>query len=307
MGLTLPPELAGLLHQAGGKWPEADEDALHRLAGDWRSVATQFRTAADGTSRVSTNIAGQHQGQSIDAYLTQSAEVQQHLRLGATAADQTANGVDGMAKATLQTKTTMVSGLQQTHQKIQRAQGAAFLGPLLRILLQILGKFLWRVLKFLASWIWRIIVAIFKAIWWVIKKVIDFFKRLFSKGGKKKPPKPKDNGRWGPLEKVNKPDPQADKLAKKIGGESRVKFKNDPKGREYDTVSDKYVAQTKPANFTLNKRFREQARATFEVAKDTGRTPYFHFEGPPGPGVIEAIKRYGREYGINPIIDISPL
>jgi len=49
-------------------------------------------------------------------------------------------------------------------------------------------------------------------------------------------------------------------------------------------VSLKHVAQAKPANFTLNKAFRDQAKATFEVAAQSGRTPYFQFDGPPGPG-----------------------
>jgi len=54
-------------------------------------------------------------------------------------------------------------------------------------------------------------------------------------------------------------------------------------------------------------KFRQQARATFEVAKTTGRQPYFHFEGAPGPGVINKLKEYGKRYGLDPIIDIKPL
>jgi hypothetical protein len=42
------------------------------------------------------------------------------------------------------------------------------------------------------------------------------------------------------LVKVNKPDPAADALAERLGGESRVKFENDPKGREIDAISDEY-------------------------------------------------------------------
>ncbi|WP_411342693.1 restriction endonuclease fold toxin [Paenibacillus sp. WLX1005] len=60
--------------------------------------------------------------------------------------------------------------------------------------------------------------------------------------------------------KVNKADPAADKLAERIGGESRVKFSNDPKGREFDAISDKFVAQSKPALNTLNKTVREQMK-----------------------------------------------
>lgn len=42
----------------------------------------------------------------------------------------------------------------------------------------------------------------------------------------------------GGLAKVDSPDA----LAVKIGGESRVKFANDPNGREFDVVSSEYIA-----------------------------------------------------------------
>ena len=38
----------------------------------------------------------------------------------------------------------------------------------------------------------------------------------------------------------------ADALAERIGGESRVKFSSDPKAREFDVISDEYIAQAKP-------------------------------------------------------------
>lgn len=60
----------------------------------------------------------------------------------------------------------------------------------------------------------------------------------------------------GALVKVNKPDAAVDQLAQKINGESRVKFQNDPIGREFDAVSDKYIAQTKPAIQTIGKDLR---------------------------------------------------
>lgn len=45
-------------------------------------------------------------------------------------------------------------------------------------------------------------------------------------------------------------------LARKLGGESRVKFSNDPNGREFDAISDQYIAQTKPPLNSLDKQFR---------------------------------------------------
>jgi hypothetical protein len=115
------------------------------------------------------------------------------------------------------------------------------------------------------------------------------------------------NGGLGELIQVPKPDPAADKLAAKLGGRSRVKFKNDPSKREYDAISDLYIAQSKPGGLKLGSDFRNQAKATFEAAKITGRKPYFHFEGPPEPAVIRAIQRYAERYGIEPVIDISAL
>ncbi len=61
----------------------------------------------------------------------------------------------------------------------------------------------------------------------------------------------------GKHEKVNSPDVSADMLAERIGGESRVKFSNDPKAREFDAISNEYIAQTKPALSTLNKSVSE--------------------------------------------------
>ncbi|MFE9041870.1 putative T7SS-secreted protein [Streptomyces sp. NPDC007818] len=116
-----------------------------------------------------------------------------------------------------------------------------------------------------------------------------------------------DNGGLGDLIEVTKPDADADKLAEKLGGEPRRRFANDPDGREFDAISDEYVAQAKPADFTLNKKFRKQAQATFEAALQSGRTPYFQFDGPPGPGVVDKLQEYGRRYGVEPVIDTTPL
>ncbi|NEB82141.1 type IV secretion protein Rhs, partial [Streptomyces sp. SID14478] len=116
-----------------------------------------------------------------------------------------------------------------------------------------------------------------------------------------------NNGGLGELQKVPKPDPAADKLAEKLGGESRMKFENDPSGREFDAISDDYVAQTKPEGMQMGSAFRNQAKATFERAIESGRTPYFHFEGQPTAEVVSKLQDYGRRYGLDPVIDISPL
>ena len=111
----------------------------------------------------------------------------------------------------------------------------------------------------------------------------------------------------GKLEKVNKPDISADKLAERIGGESRVKFTNDPKAREFDAISDEYIAQAKPALSALNKNVRAQMKATFEAAKQTGKKVYYQFEGTPAQSVIDKLYEYSERYGIEVVIDTNPL
>ena len=111
----------------------------------------------------------------------------------------------------------------------------------------------------------------------------------------------------GALLKSNKQDANADKLGRRIHGKSRVYFENDPAKREFDAVSKKYVAQTKPAVMTLGKAFREQMKATFTAAKETGRKVYYHFEGNPAKSVINKLHDYSKRYGVDVVIDIEPL
>ncbi|MBC9131987.1 hypothetical protein FcAc13_11820 [Frischella sp. Ac13] len=109
----------------------------------------------------------------------------------------------------------------------------------------------------------------------------------------------------GNLVKVNKPDPAADALAQRIGGESRVRFTNDI--REFDVISDLYVAQTKPALKQLNAAVRNQMKATFEAAKETNRSVYYHFEGQPDQSIINKLNEYSKRYGVKVVIDTKPL
>jgi hypothetical protein len=102
-------------------------------------------------------------------------------------------------------------------------------------------------------------------------------------------------------------DPAADALAKRLGGRPSVKFSTDPKGREFDAVSDDCIGQTKMSGRQVGSRLRNQAKATFEAAKATDRRPYFHFDEAPSPGVVEKLADYARRYGLEPVIDTQPL
>jgi RHS repeat-associated protein len=117
-----------------------------------------------------------------------------------------------------------------------------------------------------------------------------------------------NGGRYsGFLQKVNKPDPAADALAKRINGQSRMKFSNDPNSREFDAISDYYIAQSKPALQKINKSVRDQMKATFEAARESGKKVYYHFEGNPSQEVINKLNEYSKRYGIEVVIDTNPL
>lgn len=110
----------------------------------------------------------------------------------------------------------------------------------------------------------------------------------------------------GGLKQSAKEDAGADLLATKLGGQSRMIFNNDPKGREFDIVSDKYIGQTKTSMNSLSSQFREQAKATIEAAIETGRKAYFHFETAPADKVIRQLREYEMRFDVEIIIDISP-
>jgi hypothetical protein len=109
----------------------------------------------------------------------------------------------------------------------------------------------------------------------------------------------------GKLVDENVNDPAAQKLAQRIGGRASVRFENGPPNK-FDAVSDQYVAQSKPGGFKVGSQFRNSAKATFEAAVQTGRQPYFHFDGPPDPAVIAKLQEYATRFGIQPVIDTKP-
>ena len=96
-------------------------------------------------------------------------------------------------------------------------------------------------------------------------------------------------------------------LLPKESEELRVRFANDPEAREFDAISKDFIGQTKPALQTVNKNVRNQMKATFEAAQQTGRKVYYHFEGQPSQSVIDKLYEYSQRYGIEVIIDTEPL
>lgn len=112
----------------------------------------------------------------------------------------------------------------------------------------------------------------------------------------------------GGVYKSNKADPSADLLAERLKGFSRGIFKNDPKRQEFDAISDRYIAQTKPSSLTLGSKFRKQAKDTFKAAQETGREAYFHFDGRPrhASQFERKLNEYGKRYGVKFKIDFDP-
>ena len=113
----------------------------------------------------------------------------------------------------------------------------------------------------------------------------------------------------GDLVKVPKYDPQAEKLlSQRIkDGQTCMKFSNDPLGKEFDIINKEFIIETKPALRSIGSAFRQQAKRTFEAAKQTGRKVYFHFDGQPSSEIISKLNKYQKKYSIEMIIDTKPL
>ncbi|CAK7020037.1 MAG: hypothetical protein MESAZ_02481 [Saezia sanguinis] len=108
----------------------------------------------------------------------------------------------------------------------------------------------------------------------------------------------------GDLVRVNVNDPDAIKLAERIGGDPSVRFANDT--REFDAISSQYIGQAKPGGIQLGSNLRNQMRATFEAAKATDRSVYYHFNGLPAQDVIDKLNEYSQRYGVRVVIDTNP-
>ncbi len=100
-------------------------------------------------------------------------------------------------------------------------------------------------------------------------------------------------------------DAAASALADRIGGNASVLLEGFG-NREFDAISEKYVAQTtratsaatKPKNFLTMSR-RKQIRETLRAAHATGRAALFEFTGgAPAREVIDFINRNSQRIGV---------
>jgi hypothetical protein len=126
----------------------------------------------------------------------------------------------------------------------------------------------------------------------------------------------------GNLIKAKQADLDADLLGQRINGESRVYFEDDLNysratqknqyekagAREFDAVSDEYIAQTKPATVANSTEYRNQVYATFDAARQNGKLPYFHFEGgTPSNEIIDVLNNYSNKFDIKHVLDTNSL
>ncbi|MDQ1097181.1 RHS repeat-associated protein [Chryseobacterium sp. SORGH_AS909] len=92
-------------------------------------------------------------------------------------------------------------------------------------------------------------------------------------------------------------DKGAHELAKEIGGKAQARFRYS--NREYDAISDTWIGQHKPGlTSSFGKSFRNQAKATFEDAKATGRGVYYKFDSKPAQEVINKLSEYSKRYNV---------
>lgn len=103
------------------------------------------------------------------------------------------------------------------------------------------------------------------------------------------------------------------KMRKDLGLDSKSGYKDSGVGngkdpqREFDVISDQYIAQAKPPLKCVNKTVRTQMKATFEAAKKYERKVYYQFEGIPSQEVLDKLYEYSERYGVEVIIDTEPL
>ena len=102
------------------------------------------------------------------------------------------------------------------------------------------------------------------------------------------------------------------KMRKDLGLDSKSGYKDSGVGngkdpqREFDVISDQYIAQAKPPLKCVNKTVRTQMKATFEAAKKYERKVYYQFEGIPSQEVLDKLYEHSERYGVEVIIDTEP-
>ena len=207
MSLTLPDELAWILHRAGGQWPDADEDALGEYARSWRAFAAELRSLEAELAAVARGVQTDNEGGSVDAFGAYSADHARHVTDGAEAAEIIADGFDGMAQAVVATKTAIIGALAEAASQINAARaaaGTAYIGVLIKVLVRVLrwvGPIIWRFLVRLANLVRQGIVWLFRKAADLFRKIINWFRGLGKTSRPNKPVYTRD-GKLPPARKL---------------------------------------------------------------------------------------------------------
>lgn len=250
MTVTLPPHLAELLREAGGHWPEADEDQLAAMADKWKNISKTLDTMRTDGNRVASAVTAENRGASIEAFSSYwSANLDRHLASASTGAEQAAVAVTGMTKTTIAAKTAIVDTLGSAQQAIINSPAKQMIGPLiggllrtlLRPLLRALAEVLSKIIKWLVQKIVELVKLIIQGVIWLFKKIGELVKRLFG-GGKSGKPKPGKG-----VKEVMKKDLKTSRgqIEKKYNRHARDFGVNEPRGRDgfdkFDQAVKKHV------------------------------------------------------------------
>lgn len=194
MTKTLPPDLASLLEQVGGRWPETDEDGVRDVADAWRALSAKLAVVNNDGVTYARKIANDNAGVGIDSFAGYWSSLETHLGTAIATSEATAEVVDGVAQATSSTKDSIRIVLERAQQAIEQADqmravpianaaaGPAamalplLLGPLIRLLLKFLGRFL--------EWAGRILGDALARLW---KRILELLKKLGKKIFNRKP------------------------------------------------------------------------------------------------------------------------
>jgi RHS repeat-associated protein len=99
-------------------------------------------------------------------------------------------------------------------------------------------------------------------------------------------------------------------LAARIGGRAQAGFEQIrlPNGavREFDSISDAFVAQTKRSGQTWGSSLRRQVDATIEAASRSGRAAYFHFQRGASATTRRQIRERAAARNVEVVIDEVP-
>ncbi|GAA4229268.1 hypothetical protein FHR32_002059 [Streptosporangium album] len=125
MGVTLPPEVNGMLGMLGVPWPNLDEDEIRKDAGAWRTVLAGTEQAGGGAdATVRRTMEQTYKGDSADAmagFWEKTGNSGGHLAQAAAAAKLAPVALDGTAMVVTAVKVAVATQAVAAAVKVGRA------------------------------------------------------------------------------------------------------------------------------------------------------------------------------------------